>query len=391
MSSYLSCISSDNLRSLIESEDNLEFKKELFYYETKNNFDYTISTEDNYSSDEIIFVGKYGKHRQNLDYSYHKHYKIERQLFHDVLIDQFLNTIVRDSKTGAVCEKPLQNWIVFTAGPMGSGKSRSLNYLSSKGYFPLESFVRVDPDILRHMLPEAELYIKCDPTNAGRLTQKEVSYISEVLTMDALEKSKNVLVDGSLRDAVWYSQYFRSLRHRFPNLKIAILQFICDDNTVLDRARRRGLITGRVIPDAVIKNTIAQLPKSMTLLAPLADLVAVFQNEDNKPLELVHFSQKEDGKECSPQKSNYFYDSDWSEDHSKSEHVEPKHTLEDFSDVWQMACAMPSPNISRQPSPSINGDLNDVHGTNATKINETKNSVLTFTNEKSENNGLKHL
>lgn len=73
-------------------------------------------------------------------------------------------------------------------------------------------------------LPEFKEYNDLNPNTAGRLTQKEVGYISEVLTLDALEQGKNALVDGSLRDKEWYGRYIAKLKSLFPRLKIAIIQ-----------------------------------------------------------------------------------------------------------------------------------------------------------------------
>lgn len=42
----------------------------------------------------------------------------------------------------------------------------------------------------------------------------------QVLSYDSLLKGKNVLVDGSLRNAHWYLEYFRNLREKFPIIKI---------------------------------------------------------------------------------------------------------------------------------------------------------------------------
>lgn len=97
-------------------------------------YDYSRSTEENYmqhdhplASDSCDpgsnFVGKYAVHRQLLDYEYHKMYCSERQRYHDELIDKFLDTvIIRDKVNRIVCDVPAENWIVFTAGPMGAGK-----------------------------------------------------------------------------------------------------------------------------------------------------------------------------------------------------------------------------------------------------------------------------
>lgn len=243
-------------------------------------YDYLKSTEENYCSPNAPFIGKYGSIRQNLDYNYHKHYSVERQEMHDLLIDQFLKTIVRDRGGVSTCEAPLEPWLVFTAGCMGAGKGHTMSWLSEQDLFPLDAFVKVDPDSLRELLPETDEYIKRNPMSAGFLTQKEVGYIAEVLTMDGLKLGKNVLIDGSLRDAEWYRFYITSLRQQFPTLKIAILYVTASVETILKRAHKRALKTGRVVPEEIILETISMLPSSLEKLTPLVDYVAAFENED---------------------------------------------------------------------------------------------------------------
>ena len=61
------------------------------------NYDYSISTTENYmykGPGEPPFVGKYANLRIPMDYSYHKHYTVERQLLHDRLIDKATYNIV---------------------------------------------------------------------------------------------------------------------------------------------------------------------------------------------------------------------------------------------------------------------------------------------------------
>lgn len=143
-------------------------------------YDFSKSTEENHSLKEgtVKFVGKYAEIRELLDYSYHSHYSEDRQLFHDELIEQFLETIVEDGDL--TCEKPLEPWLVFTAGCMGAGKGFTMKWLDDLGLFPLKAFVKVDADSLREMLPETKKYIELNPSTAGFHTQKEVGYIAEV-------------------------------------------------------------------------------------------------------------------------------------------------------------------------------------------------------------------
>jgi hypothetical protein len=149
-------------------------------FDIPHGYRYDKSSEDNYQSPDAVFVGKYAQIRKMLDYSYHHYYTEARQLLHDEVIDRFLTTIVHDHSSNLVCETPLENWIVFTAGPMGAGKGHTMEWLFRTGIFPLDAFVNVDPDAIRALLPETEKYNSIDNNTAGYLTQKEVGYISEV-------------------------------------------------------------------------------------------------------------------------------------------------------------------------------------------------------------------
>lgn len=261
------------------SGEDVVFNKKNFYISP--DYDYMKSTEDNYADDSAEFVGRFKKDRAELDYTFHKKYRVERQLFQDALIENFLATIVKDKDTNMTCDHPLENWIVFTAGAMGAGKGRTMQWLTDSGLFPMDAFVNVDPDILRGMLPEMEGYNEVDALNMGWRTQKEVGYISELLTHRALDSKKNVLVDGSLRDKHWYHVYFCSLRARFPILKIAILHVTAKKETVLARAKKRAITTGRTVPPQAILHSMEEIPKSLEVLSPVTDLIVNFENENS--------------------------------------------------------------------------------------------------------------
>jgi hypothetical protein len=186
--------------------------------------------------------------------------------------------------------------------------------------------VRGDIDAVRTLLPEWGGYSKRDPLTAGRKTQKESSYITEVMTLQALEKGQNVLVDSSLKDAKWHEMYFSNLRQLFPKLKIGIFCVNAKDETVLQRARKRGAITGRVVPEDVLLSSISVIPISFAYLAPFSDLVVVFENEDNEPLKISHLCERSESRLCSSSPS------------SSVDEVIP--TFDIFRDVWKMSCPL---------------------------------------------------
>lgn len=246
----------------------------------KNVYDWTRSTEENYKQNYgCQQYGKYASIRQTLDYKYHSNYTRERQLVQDKIIDHLLNnTWIEDPTTGQGCPTSVQPWIVFTAGPMGAGKSWTIRNLSQQGYFPLKAFVTVDPDEIRRHLPEFEIYTKIAPLLAGELTRKEAGLVSEVLTLVALEQGHNVLVDGSLRDATWYQSYFTRVRQRYSPIKIGILHITAPSAMIYARAASRAQTTGRVVPHETLEASLHQVPKSVQQLSPLADFYAQLHN-----------------------------------------------------------------------------------------------------------------
>ena len=106
-------------------------------------------------------------------------------------------------------------------------------YLSN---FQYRSYVVIDPDVIRQHFPEYCLYAMKSPEHAGELTHKEAGYVTEIVTAAALQRGHNVLVDGSLWDADWYSKYFEHLRKDYVNLRIAILHITAPREAVFARA-----------------------------------------------------------------------------------------------------------------------------------------------------------
>jgi hypothetical protein len=205
-------------------------------------YDLSLSTEDNYQSTQKTFHGKFQRIRASLDYTYHANYTPQRQILQDQIISTLLsrsNANITDYNTGNSCISPKNPWIVFTAGAMGSGKSYTIKQLHAYDRFPLETFITVDPDEIRRLLPEFEKYLDFNPEMAGEHTRKEAGFLAEMLTQIALKNGRNVLVDGSLKDAEWYHDYFHLLKKDYEEfgLKIGILHVTAPREAVFERAR----------------------------------------------------------------------------------------------------------------------------------------------------------
>lgn len=251
-----------------------------------NRYNYSRSTADNYAAgqaDEASLVGEFTEVRKVIDYAYHRVYQKERQLLQDRIVRNFLYAPALGSHFDVAANPPSRNWIVFTAGGMGSGKSYTLNWLANRTYFPLNAFVCVDPDEIRASFPESTRYKERDGATYGNLTQKEAGYIAEILTGAALKQDKPVLVDGSLHQYEWYLKYFGILRESHPGLKIGIIHVNTSVKSQYERVQRRAKIDGRFIPDKLLKTRTRLTGEGLSVLVPHSDFFASIDNEGEVP------------------------------------------------------------------------------------------------------------
>jgi len=309
-------------------------------------YDWQRSTEENYSCDSQSntsgdgFFGEFQEFRRRLDRSYHHNYIPSRQVLQDTIIKSLLwsdssceGTLFHKEDVSRPNEhKDTAPWIVFTAGVYGAGKSHTIGKLQALGCFPPKSsFVGVDPDEIRRMLPEFSLY-RAD--QAGAFTQKEAGMIAELLTDIALSSGKNVVVDGSLRDAAWHEGYFRKLRARFgkdstdqkgvetkhKNIRIGILYVTAPINEIYLRVEQRGVLTGRSIPPEFLERSMKEVPEAIERLRPLADFFLHVHNSQSKNEDDESLAGSEQGSFAS------FIEETNNED---EESVEPGTTIED--------------------------------------------------------------
>jgi len=274
-----------------------------------------VSTEEhNRARGPNEFFGEYKDIRSELDYKYHlSSYTKERQELQDKIIDSMLSSTAIHDVNDNFCTVPTEPWAVFTAGAMGAGKSFTIRRLLQNNRFPMVAFVPVDPDLIRRHLPEFEAYVETDPDRAGELTRKESGYIVEILTEAAFQQGLNVLVDGSLRDHEWYTGYFKRIKETYPKRKIGILHVTAPREMVLERARLRGKKTGRIIPEAILNAALDQVPKSVKILAPLADYTCEIENSVQSEGDDITLVKTSDG--------------------------DGRTTWEAFTKVWMQVCA----------------------------------------------------
>jgi len=228
------------------------------------------------------FIGKNIDIRQSRDRSYHVSYSHERQLWQDEVIQ------VTVSKTLPMARP----WLLLSAGPMGAGKGHAMRWLSRQGFLPLEMVCRIDPDIIKQLMPEWESYVKAGSTTAGSMCHKESGYIAEMCVEVALRRRQNVLVDGSLRNWEWYDKFLQDVRQRFPEYRIGIFYVHASEETVKMRCEKRFQETARYIPPDRMKLALVGPGNAILKLTYLVDLIVTMSNDvDGEDPKLVSMQE----------------------------------------------------------------------------------------------------
>lgn len=167
---------------------------------------------------------------------------------------------------------------------MGAGKGYVLGWMSANGHLPLEHISKIDPDHFKRNMPEWAIYKAYSLREAGSLTHAESSYIAEIAQHVAMENKMNVWVDGSLRDADWYTRQFTDVRKKFPEYRIAILSITASTDTIKKRLDLREKTTGRHIPPALSETSQRAMTESVPKLTKLVDFHATIENDGKIPI-----------------------------------------------------------------------------------------------------------
>eukprot|EP01060_Flectonema_neradi_P006416 TRINITY_DN14335_c0_g1_i2.p1 TRINITY_DN14335_c0_g1~~TRINITY_DN14335_c0_g1_i2.p1 ORF type:complete len:287 (+),score=25.16 TRINITY_DN14335_c0_g1_i2:47-907(+) len=245
------------------------------------------STAELYRVRHRNFYGKYAGFRRVLDYTYHNNYSRDRQALQDRVIDALIGRHVQLLEDNRPSPHP---WLVFSAGAMGAGKTRTLEWMSDAQHFPLDKFIFLDHDVVKFALPEMYLFQKVNPVEAASLLQKEAGYIIEIATNICMSLGVNCLVDGSLRDKEWYSSYINAVRRDFSSQRIGIIHVHADETDVVQRAKERSMTTGRIVPEETLRTAIKQVPKSVSHLQSHVDTVLRIDNSGALPPRLDYIS-----------------------------------------------------------------------------------------------------
>lgn len=217
--------------------------------------------------------GEFANIRGMLDYNWHTNYSRERQEWQDQVVRRV-----------AQCTKPQNRpWVIFTCGAMGSGKGWVMSWLSRHNIFPLEHIVHIDPDYFKGLMPEWKGYIAADSEEAGTMCHKESGALQELCQQVAMRGSQNIWIDGSLGDHRWYTKVFERIRKNFQKYRIALIYVYCDPGQLHQRIKKRGRLTGRIVPERKLQDSIRRTREAVDVLSPLTDFAAKIDNRGGVP------------------------------------------------------------------------------------------------------------
>lgn len=236
------------------------------------------------------FVGRYAFLRSLVDFDYHFSYVESRQHVQDAAIDQYLARF-----PCSPVEKP---WCLFSAGVMGAGKSHTLHALARAGFFQRKNFVVNDPDAIKSLLPENHAFAQEDRSTAGTRLHAESALLSEIITLQTLTDHKNLIVDGSLWNAQWFLQYLTLLRACFTSYSFGVVYVTAERSTILERVRRRGLVTGRIVSLALLEQSMRLVPQSISsiLASNALDYFVHIDNDHPSQLRIQQQPQQQQGE-----------------------------------------------------------------------------------------------
>jgi hypothetical protein len=206
-----------------------------------------------------------------IDYEYHPRYDKERSDMHNEIINSyFINKLQQDNKK-----------VIFTCGCYGAGKGHTMRRLHNTNKINLDNYVYVDPDKIRAYIPEYNIYLKEDSFTAGSKTNKEAGYIAELIQLQSLFNGYNLIVDGSMKDFVWYKKHIEWIKETFPQYEIIIIFVEASWLTVIERIWKRAEVTRRLIKFDTIKESFESSFKSFKELNDVAHKSFIVNNDNN--------------------------------------------------------------------------------------------------------------
>jgi len=165
-------------------------------------------------------------------------------------------------------------------GSLCAGQHSTLKTFQENGFMPLLSYILIDVDEVRHLLPEFKTYIEESPHCADALSRKEAGNICEITEAEAMKAGKNVIINCSPLKSNWYSKEISRIRRQHPKYKIAIIHITAPLEKVLNNAKENSTKTGLTVPSNLVKSMVQKIPEIFTQLKPNVDYCCEISNDE---------------------------------------------------------------------------------------------------------------
>ena len=200
--------------------------------------------------------------------AYHPKYEPEREQLQDPIITE-------QSRGGRGVPAPR---IIFLTGPIGVGKTYTFDKLVQAGYLDPGDFLRLDADRIKDSIPEYAQLKATDPETAATRVHAESGYIQELAMLRGLRDRKNLVVEGSLLNTIYYQALMTQIRKSHPEYILEIVNVGGDVEQIREQARRRAYADGRVEPADKLERTISGATFAALSLEPWVDRFVTVDN-----------------------------------------------------------------------------------------------------------------
>ena len=140
----------------------------------------------------------------------------------------------------------------------------------------LSSFVHADPDAVKSAMPAYQEGIKAGNKDIASTVHGESKDITKSIVNSSIETRRNLLYDGTGGNLQEYEGMINALHKSSYHVKLVMTHISVDEG--LKRVAERAAITGRAIPDAVVKDMYQWVPRNFPTLAQKADQAYLYDN-----------------------------------------------------------------------------------------------------------------
>lgn len=171
----------------------------------------------------------------------------ERQALHDEIVADVLSR-----------STPVSNPRSFMMGG-GPASGKSVAIRSGNVTIP-KNHVAIDSDELKNSIPEYKAMTKKKDPRAAAFAHEESSYLSKRIMKEASEKGYNILLDGT-GDSSLESLSKKAATLKKNGKKLTANYVTVDTEVAVSRNKARAEKTGRLVPEAFVRNTHKNISK----------------------------------------------------------------------------------------------------------------------------------